>query len=132
MTLTCWPAEFRGPGARNSFDHEDDDYDMDIRRERPGYGGRNGRVILLGDGTEVLTDSTDDSEMFDHSMEDDDDDKPRRGGSSATSEHDSTRGEREGTPGPGSSVEDQHNKHESVSQGPGTQIKAVADTPGGK
>lgn len=115
---------------RNSFDHEDEDYDMDIRRERPGYGGRNGRVILLGDGTEVLTDSTDDSEMFDHSMEDDDEEKPPRAGSSATSENESIRSEREGTPGPRSSIEEQHNKHDSVSQGPATKIKAVADTSG--
>lgn len=37
-----------------------------------GFGGnQRGRIILLGDGTEVLTDS-DDTEMFDHSEEDQD------------------------------------------------------------
>jgi protein phosphatase 2C family protein 2/3 len=34
-------------------------------------GNQRGRIILLGDGTEVLTDS-DDTEMFDHSEEDKD------------------------------------------------------------
>lgn len=37
-----------------------------------GFGSnQRGRIILLGDGTEVLTDS-DDTEMFDHSEEDQD------------------------------------------------------------
>jgi protein phosphatase 2C family protein 2/3 len=36
-----------------------------------GIGGYRGRVIFLGDGTEVLTDS-DDAEMFDNSEEDND------------------------------------------------------------
>lgn len=36
------------------------------------FGGtQKGRIILLGDGTEVLTDS-DDTEMFDHQEEDKD------------------------------------------------------------
>ena len=34
-------------------------------------GNQRGRIILLGDGTEVLTDS-DDTEMFDHGDEDKD------------------------------------------------------------
>jgi protein phosphatase 2C family protein 2/3 len=34
-------------------------------------GNQRGRIILLGDGTEVLTDS-DDTEMFDHADEDKD------------------------------------------------------------
>ncbi|PQE07584.1 putative phosphatase 2C protein [Rutstroemia sp. NJR-2017a BBW] len=34
-------------------------------------GNQRGRIILLGDGTEVLTDS-DDTEMFDHGEEDKD------------------------------------------------------------
>lgn len=47
----------------------------------------SGRIIVLGDGTEVLTDSAD-SDMFDH---DEEDDKGVAGGK---------RGQREGTPGP--------------------------------
>lgn len=125
-------AEFRGPGARNSFDHEDpEDYDLDIRRDRPGFGGKNGKIILLGDGTEVLTDSTDDAEMFDHSMEDSDEEQSKNEDSSATSDNDSKRGEREGTPGP-RTTEQEHEKHESASKGPGSEIKGVAAEPGSK
>ena len=80
----------------------------------------------------MLTDSTDDAEMFDHSMDDETDPEEQiKHGSSATTstaDNDSTRSEREGTPGP-SSIEKEHEKHESVSHGPGTTIKGVADTP---
>lgn len=57
------------------------------------HGRRNnaGRIIVLGDGTEVLTDSAD-SDMFDH---DDDEDKDVTGGGRGNA-----RGAREGTPGP--------------------------------
>lgn len=116
---------------RSQYNHEDsDDYDVDIPRHRgQGFGGRDGRIILLGDGSEVLTDSTDDAEMFDHSMDDDKDvENQIKRGTSGASDDDSTRSEREGTPGP-SSIEEQHEKHEGVSHGPGTTIKGVADTP---
>lgn len=131
------PAEFRGPGARHSFDHDSpDEYDLDIHRHR-GYGGRNGRIILLGNGTEVLTDSTDDTEMFDHSMDDDKDEEDQiKQGSSTTNDNDSTRNEREGTPGPQTATEGNKGKgtmgHTSVSHGPETSIKGVADTPRSK
>lgn len=57
----------------------------------------SGRIIVLGDGTEVLTDSTD-SDMFDH---DDEEDKDVAAGA---------RGQREGTPGPnqGAGIERTH------------------------
>jgi protein phosphatase PTC2/3 len=42
---------------------------MENRARNFGTGGYKGRIIFLGDGTEVLTDS-DDTEMFDHSEED--------------------------------------------------------------
>lgn len=61
-------AEFRGPGVRHNFEDSGDDYDLDLPRSR-GNVGRSGRIILLGDGTEVLTDG-DDTEMFDHDDED--------------------------------------------------------------
>lgn len=63
-TETKSTAEFRGPGVRHNFEDSGDDYDLDLPRSR-GNGGRSGRIILLGDGTEVLT-SADDTEMFDH------------------------------------------------------------------
>lgn len=65
-------AEFRGPGVHHNFDDSDSGYDMDSDQKSKGLGGnQRGRIILLGDGTEVLTDS-DDTEMFDQSEEDKD------------------------------------------------------------
>lgn len=119
---------------RSQYNHEDsDDYDVDIPRSRgTAFGGRSGRIILLGDGSEVLTDSTDDAEMFDHSMDDDKDvENQIKKGSPGASDAESTRTEREDTPGP-PSIEEQHEKHENVSHGPGTTIKGVADTPDSK
>ena len=72
------------------FDDSGDDYDLDLdQRTRGMMGGRSGRIILLGDGTEVLTDS-DEQEMFDHEEEDKDLD----------SQVSKSQSEREGTPGP--------------------------------
>ena len=48
-------AEFRGPGAHHRFDDSPDDYDMDMDQRTRFIGGRAGRIILLGDGTEILT-----------------------------------------------------------------------------
>lgn len=126
--LTVSLAEFRGPGIRRGFDEDSPgDFDVDVPRYR---GGRNGRIILLGDGTEVLTDSTDDTDMFDHSMDDDNDmENQIKKGSSATSEEDSTRSEREGTPGPQSEAEKEHEKHANVLQAASRTVKGVADKP---
>lgn len=46
---------------------------MDAENKSKGFGvgGYRGRIIFLGDGTEVLTDS-DDTEMFDNADEDND------------------------------------------------------------
>lgn len=117
---------------RNDYDQDDsDDLDLDIPRNRgPGFGGRKGRIILLGDGSEVLTDTTDDAEMFDHSMDDDRDEEENqiKKARAQGDDSDSMRSEREGTPGP-QSIEKQHEKHEGVSHGVDTTIKGVADTP---
>ncbi|RDW61063.1 putative protein phosphatase 2C [Coleophoma cylindrospora] len=65
-------AEFRGPGVHHNYDDSDSGYDVDAEQKSKSFGGNSrGRIILLGDGTEVLTDS-DDTEMFDHSEEDKD------------------------------------------------------------
>ncbi|KAI0393282.1 phosphatase 2C-like domain-containing protein [Xylariaceae sp. FL0594] len=66
-------AEFRGPGVHHNHDDSDsgsgfDNY-LDNRIRSFGTGGYKGRIIFLGDGTEVLTDA-DDTEMFDNSEED--------------------------------------------------------------
>ncbi|KAK0615845.1 phosphatase 2C-domain-containing protein [Bombardia bombarda] len=66
-------AEFRGPGVHHNFDDSDSGYDVEDHKQGKsfGVGGYRGRIIFLGDGTEVLTDS-DDTEMFDNSEEDKD------------------------------------------------------------
>jgi hypothetical protein len=66
-------AEFRGPGVHHNFDDSDSGYDMDDGQKSKnfGIGGYRGRIIFLGDGTEVLTDS-EDAEMFDNADEDKD------------------------------------------------------------
>ena len=58
----------------HNFDDSDSGYDVDTDRRQGqsfGVGGYKGRIIFLGDGTEVLTDS-DDTEMFDNAEEDKD------------------------------------------------------------
>lgn len=58
-------AEVRGPGVHHNFDDSDSEY-MDTDRKQS-----RGRIILLGDGSEVLTNS-DNTEMFDQSEENQD------------------------------------------------------------
>ncbi|CAG8975426.1 hypothetical protein HYALB_00010373 [Hymenoscyphus albidus] len=66
------PSEFRGPGVHHNFDDSDSGYDVDMdQKNKATSGNQRGRIILLGDGTEVLTDS-DDTEMFDNQEEDKD------------------------------------------------------------
>ena len=45
-------AEFRGPGTHHHFDDSPDDFDNDMEQRTRFIGGK-GRVILLGDGTEI-------------------------------------------------------------------------------
>ncbi|BDD55061.1 Protein phosphatase type 2C 3, variant 2 [Monascus purpureus] len=86
-------AEFRGPGIRNQFEEGPSDYELEIDRTR-GFSVRSGRIILLGDGTEVITEQNDD-DLFDHAEED-----------KALANHvqqnqpEATRNVREGTPAP--------------------------------
>ena len=82
---------------------------------------------MLGDGTEVLTDS-DDTEMFDHSAEDSDAANQVKKGTPDTSDAESARSEREGTPAPQSAGdESKESSHRDASHGKGAGIKAVAD-----
>lgn len=68
-------AEFRGPGVHHNWEDSDSGYELDAdsgsKGKSFGVGGYRGRIIFLGDGTEVLTDS-DDTEMFDNADEDKD------------------------------------------------------------
>ncbi|EFE40657.1 Protein phosphatase 2C, putative [Trichophyton verrucosum HKI 0517] len=106
----CAPPEyasFRGPGVRPQF-NEGSDYDS------AGPAGRSGRIILLGDGTEVLTDMGDE-EMFDSADEDKDLESQVRRTTDADADADEAgetndaaeterRQQREGTPGPQSTA----------------------------
>lgn len=95
-------AEMRATGqqGRKRLEDSGDDYDLDLDKQGSGVRGRSGRIILLGNGTEVLTDS-DEQEVFDH--EDDDRDLENQ-----VSKHDANthkdpadlRNQREDTPGP--------------------------------
>lgn len=103
---------------RHQYDHDSpDEYELDLDNQRAGgsYGNR-GRIILLGDGTEVLTDS-DDTDMFDHSEEDKDTENQVKKATPDTSSVDTARSEREETPGP----------QEQQAGGAVSKIKAVAD-----
>lgn len=53
MKADCCTAEFRGPGTHHRFDDSPDDYEMDMDQRTRFIGGRQGRIILLGDGTEI-------------------------------------------------------------------------------
>ena len=122
------PAEFRGPGVRHQFDHDSpDEYELDLDHRPRGFGGRSGKIILLGDGTEVLTDS-DDTEMFDQSEEDKDAANQVKKSTPDTSDVESARSEREGTPAPQSaSDESKESSHHDASHSKDTEIKGIAD-----
>ncbi|KAI9731711.1 MAG: Protein phosphatase 2C 2 [Cirrosporium novae-zelandiae] len=93
-------AEFRGPGVRHQFDDDNSDFELDLDQRTKGFGGRTGRIILLGDGTELLTDSEDPG-VFDQAEEDKDlESQVRKGLAGSNQDREAFRGEREGTPGP--------------------------------
>lgn len=107
VKLTFCEAEFRGPGAHHRFDASDEDEYMDMDQRTRLLGGRGGRVILLGDGTEIITGSGDDEDDVDmgEAEEVDDSDieeqiKKCQADSSKTNGEQEDRVQREGTPGP--------------------------------
>jgi protein phosphatase 2C family protein 2/3 len=57
--------------VHHRIDDSPDDIDMDLDQRFKPNNGLGGRIILLGDGTEISTDAPD-SEMFDHTDEDKD------------------------------------------------------------
>ena len=63
--------------------------DADNKGKTFGAGGHRGRIIFLGDGTEVLTGS-DDTEMFDNADEDQDLESQVSKTSASTEKDDST------------------------------------------
>ncbi|PKY00904.1 protein phosphatase 2C [Aspergillus campestris IBT 28561] len=108
-------AEFRGPGIRNQFEENPDDYDMENDRAR-GFSVRSGRIILLGDGTELVPEQNDE-ELFDQTDEDRD-----MSNQVDRQSPDSTRNEREGTPGPQS-------KNNPASKSEGASASASSEAP---
>lgn len=78
-------AEFRGNPYRHQYGGDQDEYEDEMDRSR-GLSVRSGRIILLGDGTEVIPDQAEE-ELFEENH-------------AQRELPDSTRNEREGTPGP--------------------------------
>ena len=111
-------AEFRGPSFRDpasgfrdpyrdSYDEGANEDDMDIDRTR-GFSVRSGRIILLGDGTEVITEQNEDN-MFDHGDEEQEEEEEEEEGEEyEDQEHEhehTTRNEREDTPAPPNDIQ---------------------------
>lgn len=92
-------AEFRGPGIRNQFEENPEDYEIDHDRTRP-FSVRSGRIILLGDGSTLIPDKQNDEKLFDHT-EEEDQELPNQ---VQRQDSDTERNEREGTPGPQSAT----------------------------
>ncbi|KAF2622239.1 protein phosphatase-like protein 2c [Macroventuria anomochaeta] len=86
------PSEFRGPGVHHRIDDSPDEHDMDLDHRFSPSTGTGGRIILLGDGTEIETDGAD-NEMFDNDDEEKDLD-------SQVNKFSKDDAKREGTPGP--------------------------------
>ena len=91
-------AENRGPGlghVANGWD--EDNYELDMDQRTRDLGGRPGRIILLGDGKEVLTDNDEmdqdekDPEAASHGINE----EPQQ-----TDEESAARSAREATPAP--------------------------------
>ena len=113
-------AEFRGPGVRHNFEDSGEDYDLDIDSKSRGVvGGRSGRIIFLGDGTEVLTDG-DEGEMFETS----DEGKVHEIEEEHMDEDEEARGAREETPGPESQSSNKNESHAVPSSGDSTMKDA--------
>lgn len=73
----CPIAEYKGPGGRRSnrfTDESPDEFDAEESNGVVRDAIRSGRIIMLGDGTEVLTDS-DNTAMFDDEQKDEKDDE---------------------------------------------------------
>ncbi|KAL1964307.1 hypothetical protein VTN77DRAFT_7127 [Rasamsonia byssochlamydoides] len=102
-------AELRGPGVRHQFDESPDDYDLEVDNRSRAFSVRGGRIILLGDGTEVRADQ-DEEDLFDPADENKSDESQVRN-SSTESANDASREQREGTPGP--ELTDQNNPQKS-------------------
>ena len=116
-------AEFRGPGTHHRYDDSPDDYDMDMDQRTRFLGGRSGRIILLGDGTEIsvgnIPDDDGDVDMEDRGeaeeAEEDDLQEQVQKDAAATDSipnGETDRSKREETPAPAGSQADRDSKSE--------------------
>ncbi len=114
LTIFAPVAEFRGPGVHHNFDDSDSGYNVETeqRTQSFGIGGYRGRIIFLGDGSEVLTDS-DDTEMFDQ----EDKDLDSQVSKAAASSDDETAEEKEG---------DEPEKHKDAEAGKAAEAPSEA------
>lgn len=108
---------------------------MDMDQRTRLLGGRGGRVILLGDGTEIITGSGDDDDVDMGEAEEVDDSDVEEQVKKGQAESTNTNGEqdrvqREGTPGPkteeptkdpSSTATPEEPKMKTPSDGPATQ-----------
>ncbi|KAK5171102.1 Protein phosphatase 2C 2 [Saxophila tyrrhenica] len=108
----CAPPE--GPGTHHHFDDSPDDYEMDMDQRTRFIGGRQGRIILLGDGTEISVggphDDDGDIDMEDRgeaeeAEEKDLDEQVQKDGANPSTNGETDRSTREETPAPGSSLD---------------------------
>jgi len=136
--LTAGTAEFRGPGIHHRFDDSPDDYDMDMdQRTRMLGGGKGGRIILLGDGTEIVADNDNDVDMEDRGEAEEEEDKDleeqvKKGQAKAKSDStDSSEGRdtREETPAPKTSSSEPAAKADESKSEPSEVSKDSGDTP---
>jgi hypothetical protein len=89
-----WSGIEPSTAMRDQYDQDSpDDYELDLDQRARGGFGRSGRIILLGDGTEVLTD-LDDTDVFDHSEEKKDAEDQIKKGTPDTTDVESARSER--------------------------------------
>lgn len=111
--LTGCVAEFRGPGSHISYDDSPDDYEMDMDHRTRFISGRQGRIILLGDGTEInvgnIHDDDGDVDMEDRGVAEEAEDEDLEEqvqkdvpSTDASTNGDTDRSQREGTPAPSS------------------------------
>lgn len=89
---------------------------MDLDRSRE-FGVRSGRIILLGDGTEVIPDQNED-EPFDRIEEEHDEPSTTNEEQEQTGSTDTTRNDREGTPGPQTKSENGTPSSANISESP--------------
>jgi hypothetical protein len=89
-----WSGIEPSTATRHQYDQDSpDEYELDLDQRARGGFGRSGRIILLGDGTEVLTD-LDDTDVFDHSEEEKDAEDQIKKGTPDTTDVESARSER--------------------------------------